>query len=243
MLRLVPLLLLVIAIAAAPESRAQPTAGDALRGGGREVMNAVQRHYPTDHARIMEALGRHAAEHPDDIAGRAALTRRMLLDFFRHRAAGLANAPGPLVTDIVGRHRLLLRLLAKDDTALCADLATNFLIGRFDLPAFYQDRATALSVSIVEAAREGEKSPPETARSGLAAEDAMRWYEELLRVVPSSDIQAAIAADSAAASGSPAMQCRVGAAIFGAMENLGPEQAANVGAFFLAQTLAEPGRE
>ncbi|HEY5722114.1 MAG TPA: hypothetical protein VIT45_07315 [Allosphingosinicella sp.] len=244
MFRIVAFLLLGLACSVpAAETRAQPSAGDALRGPGREVMNAVQRLYPGDHARIMEALRRHAAEHPDDVSGRAALGRRLLLDFFRLRADGLGNAPGPLVNDIVGRHLLLLRLLAKDDTALCADLADNLLIGRFDLPAFYQDRATSLSVSIVEAASEGEKSPRDPARAGLAAEDATRWYEELLRVEPSSDIQAAIAADSAGASGSPEMQCRVGAAIFGAMEHLSPEQAANVGAFFLAQTLAEPGHE
>ncbi|HMJ93653.1 MAG TPA: hypothetical protein VK472_06105 [Allosphingosinicella sp.] len=244
MFRFVAFLLLALAVSApAPESRAQPAAGDALRGGGREVMNAVQRHYPADYARIMEALGRHAAEHPEDVAGRAALGRRLLLDFFKLRARGLANAPAPLVNDIVGRHLLLLRLLARDDTALCADLATNLLIGRFDLPAFYQDRATSLSVSIVEAAKEGEKLPRDPARAGLATDDSTRWYEELLRVEPSSDIQAAIAADSAAASGSPEMQCRVSAAIFGATERLSPEQAANVGAFFLAQTLAEPGHE
>ena len=234
--------LLAIALSSAASGlRAQPAAGDALRGG-RELMNAVQQNYPEDHARIVEALRRHAAEHPDDIAGRAAYARQMLLDFFRQRSDGLANAPPSLVNEIVARHVLLLRLLAKDDVPLCADLATSLLIGRFDLPAFYQDRATSLSILIVEAAKEGEKRPRDPARSGLAAEDATRWYEELLRVEPSSDIQAAIAADSAADS-SPEMQCRVGAAIFGAMENLAPEQGANVGAFFLAQTLGEAGRE
>lgn len=242
MLRLAASLLLAAAFLAAPGSRAQSTGSDVLRGG-RELMNAVQLNYPQDNARIMEALRRHAAEHPDDTAGRSALARRLLLDFFRLRADGLANAPPSLVNEIVARHVLLLRLLAKDDVPLCADLATNFLIGRFDLPAFYQDRATSISVLIVEAAKEGEKAPRDPARAGLNAEDATRWYEELLRVEPSNDIQAAIAADSASASGSPEMQCRVGAAIFGAMENLEPQQAANVGAFFLAQTLAEPGHE
>ena len=206
-------------------------------------MGAVQRHYPDDYRRIMDALTRHAAEHPDDSAGRATLARQMLRDFFRLRADGLANAPAPRVNEIVARHLLLLRLLAKDDVALCADLASNLLIGRFDLPAFYQDRATTLSVSIVEAAKEGEKLPRDPARSGLGPEDATRWYEELLRVEPSSDIQAAIAADSAGTSNSPEMQCRVGAAIYGAMENLAPEHAANIGAFFLAQTLTEVGRD
>ena len=242
MFRFAAFLLLAIAAAAAPALRAQPSAGDALRGG-RELMSAIQLNYPEDHARIMEGLRRHASEHPDDQAGRAALARRMLLDFFRTRADGLANAPPSQVNEIVARHRLLLRLLAKDDAALCADLANNFLIGRFDLPAFYQDRATSLSVLIVEASREGEKLPRDPARTGLGAEDATRWYEELLRVEPASDIQAAIAADSAATSNSPEMQCRVGAAIFGAMENLPPENAANVGAFFLAQTLSDSGQQ
>ena len=115
-------------------------------------------------------------------AGRSSLARQMLLDFFRQRSDGLANAPPSLVNEIVARHRLLLRLLAKDDVPLCADLANNFLIGRFDLPAFYQDRATSLSALIVEAAKEGEKIPRDPARSGLGSEDATRWYEELLRV-------------------------------------------------------------
>ena len=237
----IALLIALAASAAIPESRAQPSASDVLRGG-RELMNAVQSNYPEEHARIMEALRRHTAEHPDDVAGRSSLARQMLLDFFRQRSDGLANAPPSLVNEIVARHRLLLRLLAKDDVPLCADLANNFLIGRFDLPAFYQDRATSLSTLIVEAAKEGEKMPRDPARSGLGSEDATRWYEELLRVEPASDIQAAIAADSAGASNSPDMQCRVGAAIYGAMENLPPENAANVGAYFLAQALAEAGQ-
>ena len=225
---------------AAPESPAQPSGGDMVRGS-REVMDAIQLNHPDAHARIRDAIGRYSSERPDDSSGRSALTRQMLLEYFRSRAEGLANAPPSLIAEIVARHRMLLRLLAKDDAALCADLANNFLIGRFDLPAFYQDRATSLAALIVEAAAEGEKRPKDPARSALAAEDLTRWYEELLRVEPASDIQAAIAADSAATSNSPEMQCRVGAAIYGAMENLPPETAANVGAFFLAQDLAEAG--
>ena len=221
---------------------AQPSQSRMASGGG-EVLAAIQRFYPDDYRQLQQALDRHAAAHPGDEAGRAGLRARLLADFFRRRSDGLANAPAPLVNAIVDRHLVLLRLLAGDDSALCAELADNLLIGRFDLPAFYQDRATALSVAIIEAAKAGEARPRDPARNGLVGDDATRWYEELLRVEPSSDIQAAIAADTAGAGASPEMQCRVGAAIFGAVEKLAPEQAANVGAFFLAETLAGRSRD
>jgi hypothetical protein len=245
------LLLPALAVLSAQTAPDAAPAGPSLdydagqRAGGAEVFRAIQLHYPDDYRGLTQSLAREAAAKKGDGAALAALRSHLLAAFFRNRAKGLANAPAPLLNGINARHLLLIRLLAHDDAALCADFATSLFIGRYDLPAFYQERATSLSVSILEAAKAGEKLPPNPAREGLGGDDAASWYAQLLLVEPSSDIQAAIAADGDGLSGTPEMQCRVGAATFGAIEKLEPESAANVGAFFLAQILSElePGKD
>jgi hypothetical protein len=211
------------------------------RAGGAELLRAIELHYPEEHRALSESLDRAAAAHPGDEAEKVRSRSKLLADFFRLRSKGLANAPDALLTSINERQLTLIKLLARDDAKLCAEFATTLFIGRFDLPAFYQERSNALSIAMIEASKAGEKLPPNPAREGLGGGDAALWYEQLLLVEPSSEIQAAIAMGGAETSGSPEMQCRVGAATYGAIEKLPPESAANVGAFFLAQVLREPG--
>src|SRR5688572_8310125 len=168
--------------AAAPTSRSE--AGQ--REGEAELFDAIQRHYPEEYRALREALDRQNAAHPADGPAQAALRSRLLAAFYRRRADGLANAPAPLLNGINARQLTLIRMLASDDASLCAEFATTLFIGRFDLPAFYQGRATALAVSILEAAKVGEAMPPNLQRKGLGGGDAALWYEQLLLVEPSS---------------------------------------------------------
>jgi hypothetical protein len=210
---------------------------------GGEVFRAIEARYPDDYRMLIDQIYRDAAAHPGDRAALAASGKRLLGAFYRRRAQGLANAPAPLLNAINARQLALIRRIAREDEKLCADFASSLFIGRFDLPASYQQEASALAAAIVEAAKAGETAPPDPRRKGLADDAASAWYAQLLRDEPSGGIRTAIAADGGEPTGTPEMQCRVGAAIYASIDKLAPEQAADVAAFFLAQTLTDAGAD
>jgi hypothetical protein len=209
----------------------------ALPGG--ELFRAIERHYPGEYAQLVAALHRDDGAHGE--AQRLGALKARMIEFYGRRSEGLANAPGPFLQRINARQLALIRELARDDVALCAEFAATALIGRFDLPAAYQPRVSALGALMVEASRLGEVLPPDPARATLSDADAGRWYESLLQVGSPDDIP--VAAGDADPAGPLEMQCRVGVALYAAIDKLAPEQAANVAAFFLTQTLAEAGAQ
>jgi hypothetical protein len=202
-----------------------------------ETLRAIERHYPAEYRALIDAIYADAASHPGDRAARTATERRLFDAFYKRRVPDLANAPAPLLAAINGRQLALARRLAGADPKLCADFASGLFVGRSDLPPAYQSEAAALLAAIVEAAKAGEGQPPDPRRQSLGVEDAAPFYEQLLRVEPSGQVQAAIAADSGEGGGTPEMQCRIGAAIYASIDKLQEEQAANVAAYFLTQTL------
>ena len=207
-----------------------------------EVFRAIETHYPDEYRVLIDQVWRDSAAHPGDPAARTATGRRLLGAFYKRRLQSLAFAPAPLLNAINARQLALIRRLAKADAALCAEFAGSLFIGRFDLPPAYQEEAAALAAAIVEAAKAGESQPPDPKRKGLAEDDAFAWYAQLLEVEPSGEIQAAIAAaDGSQPTGTPEMQCRIGAAIYASIDKLAPDQAADVSAYFLVQTLGEAG--
>jgi hypothetical protein len=202
-----------------------------------ETLRAIERFYPAEYRGLIDAIYADAEAHPQDRAARGATERRLFDAFYKRRAADLANAPAPLLAAINGRQLALASRLARDDPKLCADFASGLFVGRSDLPTAYQSESAALLAAIVEAAKAGEGQAPNPRRQSLGVEDAAPFYEQLLRVEPSGQVQAAIAADSGEAGGTPEMQCRIGAAIYASIDKLQEEQAANVAAYFLTQTL------
>jgi hypothetical protein len=202
-----------------------------------ETLRAIERHYPAEYRALIDAIYTDAAAHPQDRAARAASEKRLFDAFYRRHAPDLAKAPAALLAAINGRQLALARRLARDDPKLCADFASGLFVGRSDLPATYQSEAAALLAAIVEAAKAGEGQAPDPRRQSLGVEDAAPFYEQLLRIEPTGQVQAAIAAESGEGGGTPEMQCRIGAAIYASIDKLQEEQAANVAAYFLTQTL------
>jgi hypothetical protein len=210
---------------------------------GAALFDAIERNYPDEYRALIDTMYRQSAAHPGDPELSKTLRTRSIIQFYKRRTGGLANAPAPALNRINARQLALIRALARDDVALCAEFATTAFIGKFDLPASYQPRASALGILMVEAAKLGESQAQDPNRKALAEEDGSRWYESLLRIEPSREVEAAIAGEDSEGIGTPEMQCRIGLALYAAIEKLAPEQAANVAAYFLAQTLAELAAE
>lgn len=193
-------------------------------GPAAELFRAIERHYPDDYRRLVAAPGR------EPVAA-----------FFQRRAAGLRNAPSDLLVRLNAMQLAIIRRLAREDVALCADFATSAFAGRLDLPDAWQRDASALGALIVEASKLGETRARDGGSPMLAEDDAFTWYSQLLREEPSTEFDIAAGADAEAQSDE--LECRVGLASLGALARLPPERAANVGASLLADMLAEPGRD
>jgi len=213
------------------------------RPAGDAVFRAIALHYPNEYRALADSLDRQAAAHPGDADALNAFRRRALARFYKGRLDDLMNAPASALNAINTRQLALARSLARDDAALCAEYATTGFIGRFDLPAAYQGRASALGALMIEAAKLGAGRPRDPRRRTLNGEDAASWYASLLLVEPSKEVQAAVAGDDAAKVETAEMQCRVGVATYAAIDRLTPEQAANIAAFFLAQSFADLGAD
>jgi hypothetical protein len=128
----------------------------------------------------------------------------------------------------------LIRRLAREDVALCADFAASAFAGRLDLPAAYQADASALGALIVEASRLGETRPRDGDTEALTEGDAFIWYSQLLREEPSTELDIA---DARPGEESRELECRVGLASLNAVSKLPADQAASVGASLLSQIL------
>lgn len=202
-----------------------------------EMLRAIERFYPAEYRALIDGIYTAGARLPANAPARAATRRRILDAFYKRRVAGLANAPGPLLNAINARQLALIKRLAREDPKLCAEFATTLFIGGSNLPSSVESEASALLAAIVEAAKAGEAAPPDPRRKSLADEDAGPFYAQLLQVEPSGQIMAALAADGGEAGGTPEMQCRVGTAVIASIDKMLPEQAANVAAYFLTQTL------
>lgn len=83
--------------------------------GEGEMLRAIERSYPTEYRALIDAIHADAAAHPGDRPARAATRRRLLDAFYKRRAAGLANAPAPLLNAINSRQLALIKRLARDD--------------------------------------------------------------------------------------------------------------------------------
>src|SRR5688572_6719654 len=202
-----------------------------------ELFRAIELHYPDEYRRLIDAPGRDAV----DAAAAEGPRIRPMAGFFQRRAAGIRNAPPDLLLRLNAMQLAMIRRLAREDVALCADFATSAFVGRLDLPDAWQREASSLGALIVEASKIGESRPREGRTGTLAEDDAFIWYSQLLREEPSTDFDVAAAGADEQSQGHE-LECRVGLASLASLARLPPEQAANVGASLLADILAEPGR-
>ena len=111
------------------------------------------------------------------------------------------------------------------------------------MPSAYERQAAELGALLVEAAKQGGAQPRDPIRATIDESDAATWYEQLLQVEPENHIQVARSRESDDSSGISEMQCRVGVAVYAAIDKLPPDRAANIGSFLLKQALADLGTD
>ncbi len=230
-------LMLTAGVTEAPAGSGQ--SGDALRtASAGPVLRAIETYYPNEYLRLVESL-RGQSGAADQNAQRA----RLLVEFFKRRGDELGNAPASTLKSINDRQLALIRRLARDDAGLCAEFASTFFIGRPVVPSAYEQQAAELGALLVEAAKQGGAQPRDPVRTTIDEGDAATWYEQLLQVEPENHIQVAKAREIDDSNGLSEMQCRVGVAVYAAIDKLPPDRAANIGSFLLKQTLADLGAD
>ena len=199
-----PLLLL---LAVAP-GMAQPAAAPPAA-----TMEALRRHFPTDHA----ALARELAGKTPDEARRLAYAG--IDKFLRGREALILAAPGPALVALEARHGALLRALQKQDVALCAIVGDRGFFGPEAFAGAAPPGLDDYGVALVEAAKSG-------ASAGAAApvlasrEDFLAWLQAVAKIEPDVPVQAMLTDRQLRLASSPDHLCRGSAAMHEAAAGL-----------------------
>lgn len=222
-----------------PSNAAQFEAGVKGSAGG-EIFRAMELHYPMEYRALMDELYRKAEVPSGNVADLTSLSYRLTREFYGRRVADLVNAPAAVLNAINTRQLALIRGLARDNVAHCAEYATTGFSAKTQLSAADQAQVSSLAVRIIEASKLGVGRPPGPGRQALADVDARAWYERVLEVEPSKEVQAALLQEDTTGLAAE-MQCRIGVAVYAAIDKLPSEQAANLTAYFLAQSYAEKG--
>lgn len=243
-------LALAASVAAQPAPPAQPagraalarmTVADLEKGimssPGATAIAAVKRYYPDQYRLLLEEMLAKVKASDGSVAAAHLIGAQAMRAFMLRRGPELINAPAALLNRINSRQLELMRGMGRDQVALCAEYATTGFTGNRPLPEPYLSQAGALSVLFIEASRAGADRPREAGRGTLSNEDAVAWYQAVQRVGTAQDVLDAMAG-AGTDSATPAPQdvnCRMGIAVYAAIDALPPEQAARVAAYFLQE--------
>jgi hypothetical protein len=220
---------------------ASMTVADLERGlmisPGASTIAAVKRHFPAEYPALLgEMLARIKASNGSFAAAHLIGAEVMRAFMLRH-GAEVVNAPPALLNRINDRQLELMRGMARDQVSLCAEYATTGFTGRRPLPEPYLSQAAALGVLMVEASRAGADRAGEPGRGALTDADALAWYEAVQRIGTPQDVLDALGRPEGSPPASEDLSCRLGIAVYAAIDALPSEQAARVAAYFLNEGL------
>jgi hypothetical protein len=225
-----------------PISRAEldaMTVADLERGilssQGGVTFAAVRRHYPDEYRVLLETMLARIRETDGSFAAGHLIGAQAMREFMARRAPELVNAPAALLNRINAGQLELIRGLGRDQVALCAEYATTGFTGRTPVPEPYLSQAATLSVLFIEASRAGADRPRKAGRGMLAEADAGAWYAALQRIGTPRDLLDALTRAGTSPPPSQDVNCRLGIAVYAAIQELPSEQAARVSAFFLQE--------
>jgi hypothetical protein len=206
-----------------------------LSSPGAGTIAAVKANYPGEYPLLLqEMLGRIKAS-DGSFAASHLIGAEVMRAFMMRHGPELINAPSALLNRINARQLALMRGLAGGQVALCAEYATTGFTGRTPLPEPYLSQASALSVMFIEASRAGADRPREAGRGTLRDEDALAWYDSVHRIGTSQDVLDAMSKGESGPPPSQDVSCRMGIAVYAAIDTLPAEQAGRVAAFFLQE--------
>ncbi len=204
---------------------------------GAQLMAAIKANYPAEYPLLLEEILRRLKASDGSFAAAHLIGAQVMRAFVQRHSPDLVNAPPESLKRINARQLELIRGLARDQLALCAEYATTGFTGRTPLPQPHLSRAGALSVMLIEASRAGSVRPREPGRGTLSGEDARAWVDSVRRIGTAQDVLDAMGQASSGLPSSDDVRCRLGVAVYAAIDALPTEQAARVAAYFLEQGL------
>ena len=199
------------------------------------AMAAVKRYYPEEYRLMLEEMLARIKASDGSFAAAHLIGAESMRAFMLRRVPELVNAPPALLNRINRGQLELMRSLAGNQVGLCAEYATTGFTGKTPLPAPYLAQTGALSVLMIEASRAGADRPREAGRGTLNNEDAVAWYQAVHRVGTAKDVIDAFEANGPP---SPDMSCRMGIAVYAAIDALPSEQAARLSAYFFKTAMS-----
>jgi hypothetical protein len=212
-----------------------------LRSEGAQLMLAVKANYPAEYPLLLEEILRRIKASDGSFAASHLIGAQVMRAFMKRHSPELINAPPEMLKRINARQLELIRGLARDHVALCAEYATTGFTGRTPLPQPYLSQAGALSVMFIEASKAGAGRPSETGRGTLAVQDAQAWVDAVRRIGTSQDVLDALGHAGDSPPPPQDVSCRIGVAVYAAIDALPVEQAGRIAAYFLQEGMkAQP---
>ncbi|MFL6844005.1 MAG: hypothetical protein ACJ8ER_03895 [Allosphingosinicella sp.] len=197
------LFLLLIAVSGAAAAQATMPEG---------TLAAIQRDFPTDHAKLAATL----AGRPPEEARRLAYAG--IDAFLRGHRDQIAAAPGATLVALEARQGAMLRALQQRDLQVCADVGDRGFFSPEALAAAPPPGLDEYGVALVEAAKEGSAA----AASPLTREDLTAWLAAAEKIEPAVPIREMLLDRDLRLASGPEKMCRGAAAMHEAVAVLPP---------------------
>ena len=204
-----------------------------LKSPGASTIIAVKKYYPAEYPGLLEEMLRRVKASDGSFGAALLIGAEVMRAFMLRHGPDLVNAPPDLLNRINGRQLEMVRGMVRDQVSLCAEYATTGFTGRRALPEPYLSQSAALSVLMIEASRAGADRVREPGRGALSDPDALAWYEALQRIGTPRDVIDAMGRPEGSPPVSEDLSCRLGIAVYAAINALPSDQAARVSAYFL----------
>lgn len=241
--------ILLAASAAQADTQAKPASADQrremragfeegiMRSPGAPLFHSLKRNFPAEYepfldrmfTEVLAAGGSEADAHRVGFEG----MRR----FFIQKLGDVVNAPAEKLIALNAAQLALVKTLAVEDRALCAEyVSTGFRAGT-RLPAAAERGSVEVSLRMIEAAAAGARAPRDGSRGHVAEKAAAAFVAEVLKIDPS--LQPLLVDEAAHAKAPPERICAFGDAIYTAIGKLPVGTGADISAFLLLQGAAQ----
>lgn len=208
-----------------------------LDSAGGPVLQTIRRLYPTEYEKFIDENFNAARRNLGDEAALRRVGTTTIASFFRRKISDVVNAPAPVLARINSRQLDLVRALRKDQAQACAQYVNAGFDGTTELPLPLQQRATGISIAILEAAKEGSRRPRDRSRGAMDTDAAVAWLDKIVQVEPSPAIHKMMDDEAAQQAATPDQTCQMGIAIYAAIAELPAEQAAKMTAYMLKSSM------
>ncbi len=201
------------------------------RGG--LVFQTIRRLFPADYEKLLKENMKSIERHGDDEAGLRRAIGATLAKFYERKMPDAINASAPLLVKLNLSQLDLVRSFRKDHVQACAEYVENGAVSETNLTPAVQDKVIAVSIATLEAAKSGSERPRDRNRGKMDDDIAVAWMEKVHEIETSEFIEKMFGEETTQEAATPAENCRMGIAIYGAVAAMPTEQAAKMAAILL----------